>query len=179
MPGRWLIKMNKTTFSILALTLLSLSLVYASGVASPYYGGHPLTMAVGESKIVNLNLQNMVGTDDVTFKAVVKQGSEIASLSKDTYLVNAGTYDTMAPLRITIPGDAIPGTIYSVVVEFKTVSTATGGGVAMGTGMDTSFDVVVAEKEAKKFPATVLVIVIIVILAIIAWILLRRKTKRK
>jgi hypothetical protein len=172
--------MNKTnlSLSIIALILLSAGLVYASGVASPYYGGRPLTMAAGETKVVNLNLQNMIGTEDVTFKAAVKQGSEIASISRDTYLVRAGTYDTMAPLVITLPGDAIAGTVYKVAVEFKTVSTTAGEGVAMGTGMDIAFDVVVAEKVSKFPTTTVLVIVIIVIIIIIAWIMLKKKKRR-
>jgi len=154
--------------------LLSLSLVSASGVASTYFGGNPLTMAAGDTKVVDLNLQNMVGNDDVTFKVVVTQGSDIASLSEDTYLVRAGTSDTMAPVRISLPGDATGS--YPVTVEFKTVTASEGGGVTMGTGMTISFDVVVA---GKVFPTTTLVIIIvaIILVIIVAWLLLRKKRK--
>lgn len=155
-----------------------ISLVSAFGVSSPYWDGNPLKMARGETKTVNLNLQNMVGEEDVTVKAVLVQGSEITSLPEEVFTVKAGTSNTMVPLRISVPKDTIPGEYGSIKVEFKTVQDNTGG-IVMGTGMTVIFDVI-ATSEVEESDTTMLVAIIIaiVILALILWLLLRKKKRR-
>ena len=52
--------------SVLVLT----SAVSAFGVSSPYWEGNPMNIARGDSKIVNLNLQNMVGDEEVNVNVI-------------------------------------------------------------------------------------------------------------
>jgi hypothetical protein len=166
--------MKKTILfaSSILLALVMISTIAAFGVSSPYWDGNPLTMARGETKTVNLNLQNMVGEKDVNVKAELKQGSNITSLSEETFTVKAGTSNTMVPLKITMPKDAAPGEVKKVSIEFKTLSDAEG--IAMGTGMSVYFDVI-ANEEIKKDNTLIIIGAIIVVLAIIIFVLKRKK----
>ena len=156
------------------LGVFLISLVSALGVSSPYWGDNPLQLHKGESRVVDLNLQNMVGDEDITLQATITQGSEIASLSGDnTYSVKAGTSDTIVPLTVRLPGKYEQDSTH-VEVEFRTVSSGEGGTVAFGTGMVVGFQVVSLEREGLS--TTAWVIIIIAILAIII-ILLRKKKK--
>lgn len=156
-------------------TLLILSnFVSAFGVGAPYWDTNPLTMAAGETKKVELNLQNMVGDSDVTVKAILKNGSDIARLENDIYTVKINTSDTMVPLDITIPKNAT-GT-KKITVEFKTVTSGEGGGVVMGTGMTVSFDVIISGKVVEETNKALIIIpIVIIVLAIIIIFILRRK----
>ena len=172
--------MNKQILAItaFALILISTSIVYAFGVSSPYWEGNPLVMSPGETKTINLNLQNMVGNENVTVKAEIKKGSEIARIEKDIYTVLAGTADSYVPLKITIPRNAENNS--RIEIEFKTITPGAGGGVAMGTGMTVSFDVVISEIEvgAGKITwktAILMLIAVIIVLAIIIYLVLRKK----
>ncbi len=158
---------------ILAVLMLS-SIVSAFGVSAPYWETNPLSMVQGETKTVDLNLQNMVGNEDVTVKAIIKQGSDIASLSQDTYVVKAGTSNMTAPLQITISANTTVGT-QKVIVEFKTVPEGAGM-VTMGTGMTVSFDVIVNKPEKKiNVGLWSLIAAIIIVLVIIGIVLARKK----
>lgn len=176
-------KIFLTLAFVLAFFLLA-GLVNAFGVGSPYWKDRPLNMYPGETKTIDLNLQNNVGDNDVTVNVRVIQGEDIASLAKDTYVVKAKTIDVLVPLKITIPKDATEP--YYVKVEIRTVSSGEGGTVVMGTGMKIGFDVLITEipeevKQREKIRNLVMSAVgIIVVLAIIFFIiyyLLRKKPK--
>jgi len=144
--------MRKIITLTLALILISVSLVTAFGVSSPHWKNNPLKMYPGESKTINFNLQNMVGNEDVTVKADLKKGIDIAKLEEDTYTVEAGTSDTQVPLNIKFPEN--PGEKNEIEVEFKTLTSGGGGGVTMGTGMTISFDVLTIAKTEETEQAT-------------------------
>ena len=170
---------NKKTIlaSVLMMTLVAVSLVSAFGVSSPYWDTNPLVMARGEVRTVNLNLQNMVGDEDVTVKAELVAGDDITSLGQDTFVVEAGTSNTMVPLKIKMPKDASPGESKTVQVEFKTVQDDTGG-IAMGTGMTVFFDVVAGEATVNNTTMIISIIIAIIVLALILWIILKNKKKK-
>lgn len=163
--------MKTKILSSIILGMFFISLVGALGVSSPYWGDNPLQMYKGETRVVDLNLQNMVGEDDVTFKAEITEGAEIASLDEDTYTVEIGTFDTIVPLTVTLPDDYDEGRIQ---VEFKTVSADEGGTVSLGTGMVVSFQVLSFKKPGLSTTAWVIIVAII---ALIATILIRRNNK--
>ena len=133
---------GKGIMIILVIFLLA-SFVNAFGVASSYWKGNPVTISPGETKTISLGLQNMVGTEDVTLKAVLKEGAGIASVEEKTYFVKAGTKNTEVPIRVSIPDNAEIDTPYLVTVSFQTVTSGDGAAVVIGTGIDTSFDVLV------------------------------------
>jgi len=173
---------NKITLTLVLVlvTFLLAGLVTAFGVGSPYWKGHPLKMYPGETKIINLNLQNNVGDADVVVKAQVTEGADIAKLLKDTYIVKAKTINTMVPLKVTLPKDVTENK--HVTVEIKTVKSGEGGMVVMGTGMKVSFDVILTEIPEKvkqqRSISTITWSAAILILIIILYLFLRRKIIR-
>lgn len=148
------------------------NLASAFGVSAPYWADNPLTMAKGEIKIVNINLQNMVGNEDVAVKAELKDGSDIAQLTADTYTVKAQTSDTMVPLKISIPKETAAGTIKTVKVEFKTIALENQGMVNMGTGMSVSFNVIISEETAKQSGTARVIIIVLALLIAITLVIL-------
>ena len=159
------------------LAVMLVGVVSASGVSAPYWEGNPLKMYKGETTMVNLNLQNMVGNEDLTYSVEIKEGA-IASLSGGVYIVKAQTSDTMVPLRVSVPSDAEIGDITKVKVEFKTITSGTGGMVSMGTGMTVSFDVIVVEKPAGQL-STAWIVAIIAAIIIVVWMIFAARKKKK
>ncbi len=148
-------------------------------MSSSYWDGNPLHLARGETKIVKLNLQNMVGDEDVRVKAILHNGGEIAELDGEIFNVLAHTSDSIAPLKITIPRDYSIGRLTRVGVEFKTIPANDAGSVAMGTGMGVAFDVIVSEGEIVKpkigWAAGIILFIVALIIIIIIIIIKRKK----
>jgi len=170
---------SKILFGTALMSIMALSLVCAFGVSSPYWEGNPLKMYPGESKIVNLNLQNIAAaSESVTVKLEILQGSEIASLDKNEYIVEAGSNKDV-PLNIKVPSDATIGTKYTVKISTTTLSEGTAGGVGMSTGMLTVFDVMVTEKTVAEPKSNVniylMIIAIAVVLIAIIYVLSRKR----
>lgn len=170
---------------ILGVLILA-GFVSAFGVSSSVWRGNPLMVSPGGTKVAKLGLQNMVGDSDVTVKAAITLGNEIASVDETEYLVKAGTKDTEVPVVVSIPANVPVGTNYSVTVSFLTVSKDTGGAVFLGTGIDTTFDVLITApvegEEAQLAPEQISNIWwiaggIIVILIILIIIVLKKKQK--
>ena len=157
---------------LIILVLILISTISAFGISSPYWQGNPLTIERGETKIINLNLQNMVGEEDITVKAEIIQGKEIVSLKQDTFFIKAGTSDTIIPLEITIPRN-IKEENKTIKIDFKKIS-SNKGGIVMGTGMSIYFDIVTTENKSKK---GILIVIGIILLITIGIISLKRKKK--
>jgi len=170
----------KLTFGAIFAVLILISFINASGIVSPYWKDYPLEMNFGETKIANFVLQNMVGDEDITVKAELKQGTDIASLEQDTYTAKAGTSDTIIPVKITIPKD-YGKSIQQISLEVKTIEAEQGGMITLGTGWTTSFNVIISEKPiSKNFLIGLIVALIsvtIILVLIILIILLKRRTK--
>lgn len=163
---------------ILVIFILT-SFVSAAGIVSPYWKDYPLEMHFGETKIANFKLQNMVGDQDVTVKVELKQGTDIASLEKDTYTAKAGTSDTLIPVTITIPKE-YDKSLQQIELEVKTVNKDEGGMITLGTGWTTSFNVIISEKPVSKealigIIIAMLIALIILVLVILVLVLKRRK----
>ncbi len=165
------------------LAILLASLASAFGVSSSYWKGRPLEVYPGQETTVILGLQNMVGTEDIKVKAFVTKGNEIASIPDKEYLIKVNTKDTGVPVKIKIPSNATSAAEYTVTVSFVTINEGETppGGVAIGTGVDTSFPVLVTGTPPKAEAGSltwILIIGIIVIIIIIIAIVLKRKKKR-
>ena len=172
------IKRGSMLVSAFLFIIVLTSLVSAFGVASEYYPGHPLVLAKGETKIVNLNLQNMVGDQDINIRGYIVQGSELASMSQTDYLVMAQSADTMVPITITIPKDAQAGQTTKIIVGFATMNTGNSGMVSLDTAVETSFEVNVSAETAKVPLALYLTLGIIALLILVIVVLLGRKKTR-
>jgi len=160
--------------------MLALNLISAFGVSADYWEGNPLSLGRGESKVVNLNLQNNIGSEDVTVQVTLKQGSDIASISKDTYFVAFQT-SVPVPVTISLPSDAIVGDLKKVLIEVKTITSGDSGMVAIGTGYNWAFDVQVKEPEKKSLDYILWLWVLVLLIAIVLVSMLVRgkKSRRK
>jgi subtilase family serine protease len=170
---------NKTLIAlelIFIATFLTAS-VSAAGIVSPYWKDHPLYMNFGETKTVNFKLQNMVGDEDITVKAEIAQGTDIASLAKDTYTAPAGTKDTLIPVTIKIPKD-YDKSLQSVTLEVRVITPDAGEMVTLTSGWATSFNVILSEKPVEKSSLMWVIIVLaiaIIVALIIIFVLARRR----
>lgn len=169
---------------IVGVMMFGVGTTSAFGISSSFWEGHPLSLAPGESYTVELTLQNMVGTGDVPVQAALGSGDEVATMPTKVYTVKAGTKDTIVPVEIMIPEDAEIGEQYKVKILFSTVSTGEGGGVQLGTAMETRFDVDVVSysglspiDETSTTQLVIAIIVIVLVGALIAWLIIRRKRK--
>ena len=170
----------------LVITLF-FNFVNAFGVSSSYWKGNPVTIAPGETKIVELTLQNMIGSDDETVRAILIKGDSVASFEDQDYTIPIGTKDTKVQILITIPNDAEVGSKYEVIIGFSTGSGNQGGAVSLGTGVQTAFDVEVVgtptlvpaeEGISKGLIVGILVVVALIIIAVIIWLVLRARKAR-
>ncbi len=185
---------NKKIFGIgmiLVMAILAASTVLAFGVSSPYWKGNPLSIYPGETKTVKLSYQNMgEDAEDLNVKAEITKGSEIASLTRQDYSVATNTKDTTVEIVVSVPASAGIGTTYEVTLTSKTITPGTEGGVGLGVGMDTTFDVLVVQQPPVSTPQETLAeessattwIAIFVLLAVIiistVLLVLTKKKKR-
>lgn len=112
------------------LTVLTISIISATGVSTPYWNTNPLKLQPGESTIISLGLQNMVGTEDVTLRASITKGSEIAKIIDEIkdYVLPSGSEDVTVNIEVKIPENAEVNQVYDLEVSFLQVSGTDGGG---------------------------------------------------
>jgi len=175
-------------FSILFIVFLSLiNFITAFGVGASYRDEKPLYMAPEETKDTYLTLQNMVGEKDITLRAELVNGSEIATLTDENldYFLPFGTQDVKVNLKIQIPKDASIGDKYKVAVFFKQVTEDEGKMLQITGGIEKSFPVIVnkttttesKETEIDVSNSTLLltVVIIAIVILIVYFILKKRK----
>jgi hypothetical protein len=168
---------KKFAFALIFIGLALTSYVSAAGIVSPYWKDNPLYMNYGETKVVNFKLQNMVGDEDITVKAELLQGNEIASLKTDTFTAPVGTKDTLIPVTITIP-ENYDKSIQVVELEVNSITPDQEGMVTLSSGWTTSFNVVLSEKPVEK-GSLVWVIVVLAIAIVVALVIIFVLAKRK
>ena len=179
--------MQKRTIALVLVLFLQLSIITAFGVSSPYWGDNPLTMKKGETKIVEINVQNGQSDDDVFVLVKILRGEEIVSLNKERYRVPKRTTDTMVPVTIKIPKDTTQK-VYDVAFDFKTTSEEEGTGpVTLGLGATIGFEVLVSDEPyiPEETPLTknsyliVGIIGAVIIIAGIIFFILRSRSNSK
>ena len=192
-------KKNIVFLAVLLSLFLFTTLAGAFGVSTPYWNDNPLKMAPGESTIVNLTLQNMVGDDDVTLKAeITNNGQGIASLvnPNEVYLVPLGSDNVNVQVRVTIPEDYAIGGVRKVEISFLEVSGEGSGMVSVSGGFTNNFpvNVVVPEESvlysppaepitpetpatssSNKFLIILIILIILLVAAVVAYILKKRE----
>jgi hypothetical protein len=162
-------------FSAAILVIALISLINASGVASPYWADNSLKLNPGETAFVNLTLQNMVGSGDIIFEAKISSEKDIATIinggSDMKYLVPFGKQDIPVAIKIEVPSDAKPGEIYKVNVLFNEIPASQGGMLHVTSSVSTSFPVEINGKVSKSsyliwalIGAIVLVVSLIIII---------------
>ncbi|MHA1667484.1 MAG: hypothetical protein ACTSUR_02405 [Candidatus Heimdallarchaeaceae archaeon] len=170
---------------LIAVILLS-SYVYAFAVSTPYWKDNPLIISPGETKDFKLTLLNTAGSENISVKGVISEGSEIAEITdtETTYIVPAGGR-TEVNMRVTIPSDANMGGSYNVKVTFTTITEGKAGTFGLGSSIEQGFDVIVSEKKkvesagVPEVPATTSmvywILALIVVIVVVAFLIIRKK----
>jgi hypothetical protein len=177
---------NKVITGMFALVLLS-SLASAAGVTAFYWTGEnerPLYLQPGETKDIIFELQNMVGSDEISFKVQIIKGSEFIKLldSNEVYEVPAQTQNIPVKVRVTMPSSAVPGDRHNIGLSFTAVN-PNARGFSLGSAFDKYFDIVVPTEKApiveentdSNSKTYIYLILAIIILSIIIWFVRRNK----
>jgi hypothetical protein len=175
---------------ILVMILLT-NVIAAFGVAIPYWDHpewYPLKLAPGESKIVQLTLQN-TEPEDVTFMATIDSDSSDIAIIADSspeYFVPSGEVNKKVNIKVIIPKNAEIGATYNIGVSFKQVSSGEGGMVSVAKASSIKFPVEVVGKEDSELYGTsqginpLIIYTVLGVLAIgIAAFIIRRRTASK
>ena len=173
------------TLIVAISVILSLSLTTAFGVTPIYWKDRPLIMSPGETKVVQIILQNMVGERDVTLKAELIQGKEIAELiDKKEYLIPLGKDDIKANLKISISKNTKNNDKYTVSISFTEIPGDKGKMLQIAGSAIATFPIIIEEREAKKQSSALLISVItfitlttLIILLITSILMIKRKEK--
>lgn len=136
--------------------MLMLAGVLAAGVSSEYWNGQnerPLYLKAGQKTTIYMELQNMVGEQNLTFQASIINGSSLARITdlSDIYSVPFGKKDVKVNMQVTAPEDAKLGQRYNIGLAFTTVDTQQGSGqFIFGSAFDKYFDVVIIEEPKES-----------------------------
>src|SRR3989339_769822 len=125
------------------MILVSLSMVSAFGVSTPYWDENPLRLAPGESMDVELVLQNMAGSAGGTKLSAgmaddAGGGSRLVDSDLD-YFVPFGSDDVKVRVRVAVPMNVVDGGTREVVLSFTQVGQEGAGMVSVSGGFSTKF----------------------------------------
>lgn len=179
------------------LVILMASSIMAFAVAIPYWDSpewYPLKLAPGESKIIQLTLQN-TGEEDMTVRATLTSGSEIATLIDDNldYFVASGDVNVPVNIKVEIPADLEVGSANRTIsVSFGQIASGERGMVALAAGIATSFPVEIvgyeesllrqeeaAPQPTKPIPVIWIILIVVLIAGLILFGVRRKKAVKK
>ena len=183
--------------TIIIIAVLSINIVVALGVNSPYWNENPLKMYAGETKEVIFPLANSVNEPTTEATVSLTKGGEITEIiSGEKYTVSPGENNENIILRITIPENAEVGDNYTSGFKVLYIPAGEEGNVKLNVEYNVDFPVqVVSQADATSTtnpdisntnlgnlrtisPYIIIIISIIAILIIIAvviFILFKRK----
>ena len=182
-------KYNLVSISAMLLLVLSLiSFASALSVSLPYMENKQLNLTLGETKDLQIILQNGGATDPINVKVTINQGSEVIKLAdaSDIYLVTPGD---KVPVNfvVTAPEGVDFGKEYSVTIEFSEAS-SNKETLSFGTGIEQNFKVLLAktpaeiakDEKAKKLKNNLILIgaILLVLIVLILIIIQVKKNKR-
>ena len=145
---------NRYVLSTIFAVILLAGIVQAAGIAAPYWdtpgNENPLYLTKRESKVVNFELQNMVGSSDLTFKVTLDSKENVVKFAnnQDTYSVPAGQRIEV-PIEVTVPPEAQLENSYKIKVLAQEVKSGEAGQFSLGSAFENSFDLIVAQPPAK------------------------------
>ena len=188
-------KKLKLSFGFLIILAVMMSLVSAFGVTTYYWETNPLIMYPGQTKNINVELQNMVGGADLRLKAELTEGMEIATLidPDEEYLIPFGRKDIKVNIKVVIPENVPLEDKYYIKIAFKEAATEEGKMLQMASSVGATIPVVIKSieevpaeqeqiqlQEEEQVSVTTIVVLSLVILAIIiGYIIFKFKKKKK
>jgi hypothetical protein len=185
---------NKSTMKTLQILMLGmlasvmlLGTVSASGVVSSYWlPDRPLQLNPGESKNIQFTFENSGADSDVTIRARIENGSDLAVIT-DQNMDYAVPINGSASInvRVTAPSTASGGYTRQIEISFTPVNTGTKNGqLGINTAFGKQFNLVVVtptpqepSKENNVLP--VWLVFAILIVAVIIFIIIKRRPRKK
>ena len=167
-----------------AVILISLSLVSALGVNSPYWKDNPLKMYPGETKYVEFNLENSVSEKEDA-KAIVEllDSQNIAEItSQKEFIIPPGSKENKIIIKISIPKGTEIGNTYNIKFSVRSPQNEKEGIVQINIGYDVEFPIIIvsqseisnkSSKETASYKAIIVILLLAVIL-IIAYLIYRK-----
>ena len=152
--------------------------VSAFAVSSAYWKGNPITIYPGETQNIQIILQNMAGTEDISAKGVILEGFEIAEITdaEDVYLVPLGGKTTVN-IRVSIPEDAEVEDEYSLRVSFTTMATESAGPIGFSSGVERTFPVIVVQEPRPETPLWIIYLAVGILVALMIVVFVSRKKR--
>jgi hypothetical protein len=176
-------KINKRYLEVgilVGMLILISSSVSAFAVSSAYWKENPIIISPGETKNIQLILQNMAGTEDISAKGAILEGFEIAQITDadDVYLVPLGQ-KTPVNIQLSIPEEAEVDDTYELRVSFTTLTTDTGG-FGFGSSVERVFPVIIFKEPGPKVASWIIYLAVGILIAlIIVFFVLRKKREDK
>jgi hypothetical protein len=182
-------KYNLLTIITGILILLSvIAFTSAMSVSLPYMENKQLNLTLGETKDLQIVLQNGGAAEAINVKVTIKQGSEIIRLTdaSDIYQITPGA---QVPVNfvVTAPAGIDFGATYPIVLEFSEASANTET-LSFGTGIQQSFTVLMAktpaeiakDEKAKQLKHNLILVgaILLVLIVLILIIIQVKKNKR-
>jgi len=169
-------KLKKTL--ILMLIILT-PIVVAFGVSTPYYEGNPLIMSPGETRIVILTLQNMLGGENYTAVAEIIEGGEFAKLpeAEKTYRIPHGYDNVTIAVEITVPQKSRVGEKTIKVRVLVQPEDKSEGQLTFTQGVGAEIPVVI--KAEKSLLKNLILIIGSITMLLIIYFLIRKSLKKR
>lgn len=175
-------KINKKIYLsmvLLAVGVFVMGNVLAFAVSSMYWESNPLYINPGETQEAYIVLQNMAGTETVSARVGILEGSEIATLNEPgkIYEVPVGQRIEVY-FTINVPEESEIGGIQNVVFDVSTINSQEEGPMTFGSGAQKLVPVLISEEAKEKIsPWFYYVIAGIVLLGIVVLVILKSKRK--
>lgn len=165
--------MKKLIISIIILVMLSSS-VLGFGVTDWFSG--PIVIAPGGTTEVPLELQNMIGNEDLIVKVDIKEGNDLVTIKEGIEIDVPLNVKKRISVIVKVPENYTEGD-YPVNIEFVTVTPKGEGQVQIGTGVTKIFSVSVnkgtpIESKGESSIKNIGWITVLVILAILIIIMI-------
>lgn len=174
--------MNKKIMLLVGMiSLILISFISAFAVSSRDFESSPLELFPGETQVVTISLQNMVGNENVTVEGSVTQGAEIAKLVGDSniYLVPLGQR-TFINISFSVPEEATIAQIHTVLISFRVLPTGDSKGLGIGSSVEKEIPVLIVSVPKKEVELTYVYFIIgliLIVLIFIAYRLFSKKSK--
>lgn len=151
--------------------------VLAFAISSEYWEENPIIMSPGETKQIQLILQNMAGTEDLEAQGIITQGQNIARIiGKDIYQIPVGQ-KTIVNIEINIPKDT-EATNEKIILSFKTKSEETEN-FGLGASIEREIPIIIEMTKGNQQKTAIPYILTGVLLIIIIMLLIPRFKKKK
>jgi len=180
-------EINKTTCKrigiLFIISIFIINGIFAFAVSCLYGDKYPLNINPGETKDIQIVLQNSQGPGEISVKGIITQGSDIAQLidENDIYTV-AVKQKTDVNIRVSIPKDVEINDTYDIILSFATITSGEAGTFGFGSAIDKKIPIVVTKKirtQEEKTMIWIYVIAGLIALVILVIIIIRIIKKRK